>query len=129
MRALLFLACVACAAPVENVETTSSELRAEGPGGVRPLPCLVMRIDSLAPRAVPIPYGGLILATGCGFESLRRVVVHPDAIGEGGGSPVAFAIIDDRHVVFHTGERETPGSGAVFFEGRDLSQRFFGWAP
>lgn len=131
MRALLFLAlvCVGCVAPDagEVVDSSASELRSEE--GPRRVPC-PMRVESLAPRAVPAPYGGLILATGCGFRSVRRVLVEADAFRPVGAVPVAFVVVDDEHLFFHSGERASGGGQSmVMVEGRDLSLRYFGWMP
>ncbi len=91
-------------------------------GRVSPLEC-PMTVDTLSPQWVPVPGGGLITATGCGFLGLKEVRVY--------WVPVPFQVLDDRHLVFYSGQAPagaTSASAEVWFI-RDKRQvmRYFGF--
>lgn len=90
--------------------------------------CL-LTVDELAPQGLPAPYGGIIMASGCGFTKLREVKVHADVMLPSEWLPVEFTVVDDEHVVFYSGKAPETGNLAdVWFIGPERQvQRFYGW--
>ncbi len=118
--ALALFGCAAPTDPAENVASVNAEL------STAPAPCIALNVTTITPRRV-VRSGALLMAEGCGLSAVVAVRVAPDAL-VGGAAPVPFVVLDDRHVLFASGEAAGGELADVWFDTPTRhQQRFFGW--